>query len=97
MAEPSVPAADARSPGLVGRHREQVVLREQLAAALAGEGGLVLIRGEAGIRQTAPARAPAREGRGPGPTTPRSTCCAPSRAGWRRRLSSSSSPTAATR
>src|SRR5262245_58488489 len=40
-------------PQLVGRAREQVVLRECLDAALAGQGSLVLIGGEAGIGKTA--------------------------------------------
>jgi len=38
---------------IVGRAREQDQLREQLAAAVAGQGGLVLIGGEAGIGKTA--------------------------------------------
>lgn len=41
-----------RPPPLVGRDREQALLREQLAAALAGTGGLVLIGGEAGSGKT---------------------------------------------
>ena len=39
-------------PSLVGRDRELAILRERLAAALAGQGGLVLIGGEAGIGKT---------------------------------------------
>ena len=46
---------------LVGRDRELALLREQLAAALAGEGSLVLIGGEAGIGKTALAEALAVE------------------------------------
>lgn len=44
--------ADDPAPVLVGRDREQALLAKQLAAALAGRGGLILIGGEAGIGKT---------------------------------------------
>ncbi|MHB8644965.1 MAG: helix-turn-helix transcriptional regulator [Thermomicrobiales bacterium] len=44
----------AASPSaLVGRAREQAILRDHFAAALAGQGSMVLIGGEAGIGKTA--------------------------------------------
>jgi len=46
---------------LIGREREQAILREHLAAALAGNGSLTLIGGEAGIGKTALAEAICRD------------------------------------
>src|SRR5688500_9378683 len=57
----AVPRRGARPPHLVGRTGEQTVLREVLAAALAGRGGLALIGGSAGIGKTALAGALGRE------------------------------------
>lgn len=47
-----MPAGD-----LVGRGRELGLLDRRLSAARAGEGGLVLVEGEAGAGKTAPAHA----------------------------------------
>ncbi|MGI8857018.1 MAG: helix-turn-helix transcriptional regulator [Thermomicrobiales bacterium] len=46
---------------LVGREREQRLLHDHLSATLAGQGGLVLIGGEAGIGKTALAESLCRE------------------------------------
>ncbi|HEY7035276.1 MAG TPA: AAA family ATPase, partial [Thermomicrobiales bacterium] len=48
-------------PLLVGRAREQALLREELAAAVGGRGRLVLVGGEAGIGKTTLARDLTRE------------------------------------
>ena len=53
---PPAPAPAPPEP-LAGRAREQALLRERLAAALAGHGGLVLIGGEAGVGKTTLAEA----------------------------------------
>ena len=54
MTAPNSPAPWDRGPSLlVGRAREQAVLRDRLAGALAGRGSLALIGGEAGIGKTA--------------------------------------------
>lgn len=47
------PHFDAHVPTLVGRAREQEILRESLSIGLAGRGRLVLVGGQAGIGKTA--------------------------------------------
>ena len=57
----SVPTSPRTPSTLVGRDRELGVLRERLADAIAGHGGLVLIGGEAGVGKTALAEAACAE------------------------------------
>ena len=51
------PRTAAQAGAVVGRDREQAMLREALVAALAGRGSLVLIGGEAGLGKTTLAEA----------------------------------------
>ena len=71
MAEPVVSiASGSEQPALVGRDREQALLRERLASTPAGRGELVLIGGEAGIGKTALAEALGRKATEPGGLVP---------------------------
>ncbi|TYC16110.1 AAA family ATPase [Actinomadura syzygii] len=56
-------------PMFVGRERELAFLRERLAEALDGEGGVVLVEGEAGAGKTALVHALVREARADGVRT----------------------------
>src|SRR5687767_10681019 len=61
MSSSQVTRASELPAPLVGRASERALLREQLDAALAGQGRLVLIGGEAGIGKTTVAREICRE------------------------------------
>ena len=63
MAPPTYPATGSpqRVPGIVGRESEQAALRNAQQNLLNGDGGLVLIDGEAGIGKTTLMRWLARE------------------------------------
>jgi hypothetical protein len=56
-----IAAHGSRPPLLVGRSRERDLTRPQLGAALAGQDGLVILSGEAGIGKTALAEDACRE------------------------------------
>lgn len=56
-------------PALVGRTHERSILHAQLSAALAGQGGLVIISGDAGIGKTTLAEDTCREARAAGALT----------------------------
>lgn len=54
-------ALDRHSQIIVGRSREQLILRDHLASAVVGRGSLVLIAGESGIGKTTLAQSLAQE------------------------------------
>ena len=62
------PGSELTAPVLVGREREQATLRAALDAARAGQGGLVLLGGAAGIGKTALAELICREATARGAT-----------------------------
>jgi predicted ATPase len=89
-----------RAPStIIGREREQVVLREELAAALDGRGRFVLLAGETGIGKTSLARDLAGEAATRGAAVASARCPeiggAPAFAPWRELLAAL--PDAATR
>lgn len=55
-----------QSSSLVGRERDQALLRDWLSSSLPGHGSLVLVGGEAGIGKTTLVEALAREAAGNG-------------------------------